>query len=303
MMFLALVCAAGILITTLIGYAAWEARSTRVTVLVDHDAPEGLVFISDPHVRPENINHTRTVIEEINLLKPSIVLVGGDFGYGDLSDPSTLAVWSEIDAPTYAILGNHDYMTGIRGSGMTGRVAWALESVFRSCGKDTRQFYPANPDLEQADAIEQILEQNGITVLRNESVILSLNGTKTIIVGSDDVWAGRAHPPGIPDTDAYIIYLVHEPLVREEWTADLILSGHTHGGQISHPLISLCERLHLVTIRGLSWNGGVPLYISRGIGTSVFRHDYRFLTPPEIVVINPSGWIKPGWTVISLDAE
>jgi hypothetical protein len=303
MTFLALFCAASILIAALIGYAAWEAGTFRITALVDRDAPEGLVFISDPHVRPENIRHTRAAIEEINRLKPSLVLVGGDFGYGSLEDPSIVAIWGEIDAPVYAVLGNHDYLTGIRGSGVTGRVAWALESILRSRGKDTTPFYPGNPDLGQADAIERVLEQNGVTVLRNEAVELSLNGTRTIIIGSDDVWAGRADPPGIPDTDAYIIYLVHEPLVREEWTPDLVLSGHTHGGQVSHPLLSLLDRLDVVDIRGLSWNGEVPLYTSRGIGTSAFRHDYRFLTPPEIVVINPSGGIRPGWTIVSLNSR
>ncbi len=301
--FLAFFCAAGILIAALIGYAAWEGGTIRITALIDHDAPEGLVFISDPHVRPENINHTLAVIEEINRLNPSIVLVGGDFGYGDFEDPSILEIWGEIDAPVYAVLGNHDYLTGITGSGIRGRVAWALESIFRSREKDTRLFYPVNPDLDQADAIERILEQNGVTVLRNEAVELSLNGTRTIIVGSDDVWACRAGPPGIPDTDACIIYLVHEPLVREEWSADVVLSGHTHGGQVSHPLLSLLDRLDVADVRGLSWNGKVPLYISRGISTSAFRHDYRFLTPPEIVVINPAGGIERGWAVISLDSE
>lgn len=301
--FLSLLFAAGILIAALIGYAAWEASTCRVTALVDRDAPEGLVFISDPHVRPENINHVRRIIQEINLLKPSIVLIGGDFGYRGLEDPSILEIWGEIDAPVYAILGNHDYLTGIRGSGIRGRAAWVLESIFRSRGEDTSRFYPGNPDLARADTIERILEQNGVRVLRNEVADLPLNGTRTIIVGVDDVWSGRAVPPGVPDTDAYVIYLVHEPLVRAEWTADIVLSGHTHGGQVSHLLFSVLERLDIVVIRGLSWKGEIPLYTSRGIGTSTFRHEYRFFTPPEIVVLNPQGGIKPGWTIVSLDSR
>lgn len=294
-------CAAGILLAVLIAYSAWEAGTISVTAIVDHDAPEGIVFISDPHAGPGNIDHARAVVTEINRLNPSIVLIGGDFGWGRFEDPAFLAVWGELDAPAYAVLGNHDYLTGIRGSGVPGRIAWILESVLRSRGMDTRQFYPGDPDSGQADAIARSLGQNGIRVLRNEAVELSLNGTRTIIVGSDDLWAGRAEPPAIPDTDAYIIYLVHEPLVREEWNADLVLSGHTHGGQVSHPLLSLLEWLDVADIRGLSWKGAVPLYTSRGIGTSAFPHDYRFLTPPEIVIINPSGGIKPGWAVVSLD--
>jgi predicted MPP superfamily phosphohydrolase len=294
--------AAGILIAALIGYASWEASTYRITALVDRDAPEGIVFISDPHVRPENINQVREIIKQINRLQPSIVLIGGDFLYGSVDDPSYLELWRGIDAPVYAVLGNHDYLTGIKGSGTEGRVAWVLESILRSRGDNTSRFYSDNPDLASADALERILEQNGIRVLRNEAVDLTLNGTRTIIVGVDDVWAGRAYPPSIPDTDAYTIYLVHEPLVRAEWTADLVLSGHTHGGQFHHALFSVLYQLDIVDVRGLSWKGETPLYVSRGIGTSTFRHEYRFFTPPEIVFINPSGGPKPGWTIVSVSS-
>ena len=295
--------AAGILIAALIGYAAWEASTYRITALVDRDAPEGLIFISDPHVRPENINQVREIVKEINRLQPSIVLIGGDFLYGSVEDPSFLELWKEIDAPVYAVLGNHDYLTGIRGSGAEGRVAWILESILRSRGDDTSRFYSDDPDLASAEVIERILEQNGIRVLRNEAVDLTLNGTRTIIVGVDDVWAGRAYPPSISDTDAYTIYLVHEPLVREEWNADLVLSGHTHGGQVNHALFSVLDQLDIIDIRELSWKGETPLYVSRGIGTSTFRHEYRFFTLPEIVVINPSGGLKPGWTNLPVSSS
>lgn len=295
--------AAGILAAALIGYAAWESSTYRITALVDSDAPEGLVFISDPHVRPENINQVREIIEEINRLRPSIVLIGGDFLYGSVDDTSSLEIWGEIDAPVYAVLGNHDYLTGIRGSGTVGRVSWVLESILRSRGYDTGRFYSDNPDLASPDEIEQILEQNGIRVLRNEAVDLTLNGTRTIIVGVDDAWAGRAYPPSIPDTDTYTIYLIHEPLVRADWNADLVLSGHTHGGQVYHALFSVLDQLDIIDIRELSWKGETPLYVSRGIGTSTFRHEYRFFTPPEIVFINPSGMQKPGWTIVPVSSK
>jgi len=294
---------AGILMAALIGYATWEASTYRITVLVDRDAPEGIVFISDPHVRPENINQVKEIIKEINRLQPSVVLIGGDFLYGSMEDPTYLEIWREIDAPVYGVLGNHDYLTGIKGSGARGRIAWILESILRSRGGDTHLFYSTNPDLASANLLERIVEKNGIRVLRNEAIDLTLNGTRTIIVGVDDIWAGRAYPPSIPDTDAYTIYLVHEPLVREEWTPDLVLSGHTHGGQINHALFSVLDQLDIVDIRGLSWEEETPLYISRGIGTSTLRHEYRFYTPPEIVVINPSDEPRAGWTIVSVSSR
>ena len=52
-----------------------------------------------------------------------------------------------------------------------------------------------------------------------------------MLVGIDDGWAGMADPPDVPDTGAYTLYMIHEPDCRADWDADLILAGHTHGGQ------------------------------------------------------------------------
>ena len=53
------------------------------------------------------------MIQQINALHPSVVLIGGDFVYDDGENLSLQEVWSEIDAPVYAVLGNHDYKSGI----------------------------------------------------------------------------------------------------------------------------------------------------------------------------------------------
>ena len=96
-----------ILLTSIIllpAYMAWEARTPDVTVMYIPNAPEGIVFIADPHIRQENIDTVRTVIARINRLKPALVLIGGDFTTPDEEDLSLQAVWAEIDAPVYAVL-------------------------------------------------------------------------------------------------------------------------------------------------------------------------------------------------------
>ena len=60
-------------------YMAWEARTPDVTVMYIPGAPEGIVFIADPHIRHENIDTVRNVINRINRLQPALVLIGGDF--------------------------------------------------------------------------------------------------------------------------------------------------------------------------------------------------------------------------------
>ena len=278
----------------LIGYMHWEAGTVEVTALSVPGAPERIVFIADPHVRPENIEHTREVIRVINSLHPSIVLIGGDFSFHNNENLSLQKVWKEIDAPVYAVLGNHDYLAGINGGGVNGRISWLQELLLRSNDHDAGFLYSDFPDPEHAQAVASVLEQNGVTVLRNEYVELNLDGKRFVLVGVDDIWAEREDAPEIPDTGAYVIYLVHEPAWRPGWDADLVLSGHTHGGQYRIPPMWVIENLHIIQIRGLSWKGDVPLFVTRGTGTSDHAWEFRYLSSPEIVVINPEPGTLPG---------
>ena len=278
----------------LLGYMNWEAGTVEVTALLVPGAPDNIVFIADPHVRPENFEHTREVIRVINRLHPAVVLIGGDFSFHKNENLSLQGVWSEIDAPVYAVPGNHDYLAGIDGGGMKGRISWLQELFLRSNDHDARFLYSDYPDPDHAQAVASVLEQNGVTVLRNEYVELDLDGKRLVLVGVDDIWAERDDPPDIPDTSDFVIYLVHEPAWRKGWNADLVLSGHTHGGQYNIPPLWAIDYLHIIQIRGLSWKGDVPLYITRGTGTSDHAWEFRYLSPPEIVVINPEPETLPG---------
>ena len=278
----------------LLGYMNWEAGTVEVTALLVPGAPDNIVFIADPHVRPENLEHTREVIRVINRLHPAVVLIGGDFSFHKNENLSLQGVWSEIDAPVYAVPGNHDYLAGIDGGGMKGRISWLQELFLRSNDHDARFLYSDYPDPDHAQAVASVLEQNGVTVLRNEYVELDLDGKRLVLVGVDDIWAERDDPPDIPDTSDFVIYLVHEPAWRKGWNADLVLSGHTHGGQYNIPPLWAIDYLHIIQIRGLSWKGDVPLYITRGTGTSDHAWEFRYLSPPEIVVINPEPETLPG---------
>jgi predicted MPP superfamily phosphohydrolase len=288
--------ATGILVIcciVLLGYMNWEAGTVEVTALSIPGAPTGIVFIADPHVRPENIEHTREVIRVINSLHPSLVLIGGDFSYHGHEDLSLQAVWREIDAPVYAVLGNHDYRAGINGSGVDGRISWVEELLLRSHGYDAGFLYSDSPDPDHAQAVASVLEQNGVTVLRNEYVELEPGGKRLVLVGVDDIWAGRADPPKVPDTGAFVIYLVHEPAWGPGWDADLVLAGHTHGGQYNILPLQAIEFFHIIPIRGLFWKGDVPLYVTGGTGTSDQAWEFRYLSPPEVVVINPEPGTLP----------
>jgi len=70
-------------------------------------------------------------------------------------------------------------------------------------------------------------------------------------------------PPDVPETDAFTVYLIHEPSCRADWDADLILAGHTHGGQFLFPIIDQLNDHGIIELAGMFDADGTPTYISR----------------------------------------
>jgi hypothetical protein len=242
------------------------------------------VFISDPHLKQGNIDSTRHIVDEINALDPSLVLILGDFVYGDGEDLYLQDVWSRIDAPVYAILGNHDYMSGTDAASWVRKNSAVSSCCFNVDGYNVSSLRDETNDTGYAERLVGVLEKNGVKVMRNEYVELELNGKQLMLVGVDDGWAGMANPPEIPSTDDYTLYMIHEPDCRADWDADLTIAGHTHGGQF----LPKGTRVPGKEISGLCERNGSFCYITRGIGTSNFAVELRIFATPEIVVINPS---------------
>jgi uncharacterized protein len=270
-----------------LGYMYTEGKSpAEITPLEIDSAPAGIVFIADPHLRETNIDQTREIIRQINKLHPSLVLIGGDFTYKDEINLSLQDIWSEIDSPVYAVLGNHDYDSGMGALSILDKTIQVSKTSLQSGNYNTCDLRDNSSDYEYADRLAGVLTGAGVRVLRNEYEEITIGGRNVIIVGVDDCWAGMADPPEVPDKDAFIIYLIHEPECRADWNADLILAGHTHGGQIIPPGSERVISGGLVTLSGKIQKGHTTTYISRGIGTSNLDVSLRY-SPPEIVVINP----------------
>jgi len=279
-----------ILLPSMTGYMAWEARAVDVTVLEIDGAPEGIVYITDPHVRPSNIDHVREVIDEVNRLDPSLILIGGDFVTGEESDFTAQEVWRSLDAPAYAVLGNHDYRVGTDAmTGIERTLAVSASADVTAAGYDVTALNDGSADTTFADGLAGTLEENDVHVLRNDYTRVSAGDEEVVIVGVDDGWAGRADPPDVPATDTFTIYLVHEPSCRADWDADLILAGHTHGGQFLFPVVAQLNDYGIVELAGMFETNGTPTYVSRGVcSADVAGVDLRFNCPPEIVLINPT---------------
>lgn len=275
------------LIPASVGYMYTEGRSSEVTRLEIDGAPAGIVYIADPHLRASNINHTREIIRQINDLHPSAVLIGGDFTYEDGEDLSLQEVWAGLDAPVYAVLGNHDYMSGNSAVSGLGKMIGAQNVSMDPGNYNTSCLRDTSTDYEYADRLTAVLTANGVRVLRNEFEEITINGRNVTIVGVDDGWAGMADPPAVPENDSFVIYMIHEPECRAEWDADLILAGHTHGGQFIPSGIERILSGGMVTLSGKIVDGNTTTYITRGTGTSNLDVELRFFSSPEIVYITP----------------
>jgi hypothetical protein len=161
----------------------------------------------------------------------------------------------------------------------TGFASFDKDAYDVSCLRDE------STDLAYAARLTAELEKNGVTVLNNEYLVVDAGGQDLMLVGIDDGWAGMADPPVVPATGAYTLYMIHEPDCRADWEADLILAGHTHGGQF------LPQNMPVpgFELSGHVERNGVSTYITRGIGTSNLGVELRLFATPEIVVINPTG--------------
>ncbi len=269
-------------LTASLGAVAFEPRSCEITSLAVEGAPDGIVFIADPHLREGNLSQARTAVDQINAMHPKLVLIGGDFVFGKGEDLAIHSLWSEIDAPVYAVLGNHDYHSGDHASSLVGKIVSVRSASLQAGQYDVTHLQDNTTDRAYADELEAVLEQNGVHVLRNEVVELEIDGKPVRLVGVDDGWAGMAAPPALEPTDAFTIYMIHEPECIGEWDADLILAGHTHGGQFLPA--GVANRLGL---SGESQQNNTTVYVTRGIGTSSLPWEVR-VAPPEILRIVPA---------------
>jgi uncharacterized protein len=125
------------------------------------------------------------------------------------------------------------------------------------------------------NAMTQALEAQQIRVLRNSHFALHTDHAQLWLLGVDDLWWGaddlEAVVQHIPSHDPKIL-LCHNPMgirMAAEHHIDLVLSGHTHGGQVRLPLVGAIygnPRLGKRFIQGWNRLDGTQIYVSRGIG-------------------------------------
>lgn len=227
------------------------------------------VLVSDFHLGPyKKEDFVERVVSKINEQRPDVIFIAGDFVYDDISQIQYLDPIKNLKAPlgVFAVLGNHDYGEG--GPGMV------LEK-----------------DKGRSNVIREKLESLGVRVLVNDARVITKDGEKILLIGSDDVWTGRdkIHRAARIFLHTTLV-LSHNPDIiwkAEKSGIDLVLAGHTHGGQIRLPGIgpvpNIPDELGRAYDRGLFQFGNTQLFITSGLGEMGPRA--RLLVPPEIVVL------------------
>ncbi len=147
----------------------------------------------------------------------------------------------------------------------------------------------------RAQDLVRELERDGWVHLRNRKYGRRVDGVPMEIVGLDDPHVHRADLSVAPRTtpDAFGLAVVHSPDPAPELAAlgyDLVVAGHTHGGQIRLPLVgALVTNCSVPTrlARGLARLGGTYLHVSPGLGTSKYA-PFRLLCRPEATLLELS---------------
>jgi len=206
-------------------------------------------------------------VELANSLEPDVVALTGDYvSYSRNFAHSAAELLGGLRASrgVFAVLGNHDFRVG-------------------------------------AELVTRALRRSGIEVLRNRHTYLRAGAAELFLAGVDDLWfnsnlprALRSIPRGRP-----VVLLSHNPRIvaaAAHYSVDLVLSGHTHGGQVRLPFLERMRAGAAARPRRrfhTGWDalGRTRIYISRGLGTIVVP--LRVACPPEMPLLTLSARPTP----------
>lgn len=235
------------------------------------NAPFRLAVLSDIHIGAggRGMERWQRALAQVKKEQPDAILLLGDYVTSHAGTPFLQEAFREVHAPlgVYAVLGNHDHWAG-------------------------------------SGEITPILEEQGIQMLTNRAVRLRKGKGELWLVGIDDLWSGKPDwQKAFRDVprNAPVVLLSHNPdaaLMPYHERADLIVSGHTHGGQVWLPLARVLARVFGVTLiphseygsrypHGLRREGRTWVYVTKGVTAG--NRLPRWFNAREVVVIEIPG--------------
>ncbi|WP_448070792.1 metallophosphoesterase [Georgenia yuyongxinii] len=302
---------------SLTGLAAlgWALTEARLYTLRRHTVPVlpagartlRVLHVSDLHLTPHQRDKIAWV-RALDRLDPDFVVTTGDNMAHREALPAVLEAYGPLlDRPGAFVLGSNDYF------------APRPKNPARYLLPDARTAMPPEPPRLPSDEIADAFRRAGWKDLTNRRDAVVVGGTEISLVGVDDPHLDRDRFPNVPatagrtaadarprGTPARGLHLgvAHAPYVRvldamRDDGCDLVLAGHTHGGQLCLPLagalVTNCD-LDRARASGLhGWPGGRPgtpggagsvwLHVSAGLGTSPYT-PVRFACRPEASLLS-----------------
>jgi uncharacterized protein len=270
-----------------LAYSYWEAqaftlRRATASVLPTGQAPMRLLHLSDLHLVPGQ-RRKQQWVRSLRVLRPDLVIVTGDFMSHQDAVPHVLDTLDPFfDAPGAFVLGSNDYYA-----------PRPLNPARYLAGPS--QLEPQRAMLPWGDLVDG-LTTNGWLDLGNARATMKVDGREVDVRGVDDPHISRddydaVAGPFDPAADLSL-GVTHAPYLRildamAADGADLVLAGHTHGGQLCVPgvgaLVTNCD-LDRKRAKGLSSHRGAALHVSAGLGTSPYA-PVRFACRPEATLL------------------
>lgn len=220
--------------------------------------PVKIALVADLHIGlfSGNERQLKLIVKKINQQQPDLVVVAGDWTYEPENKlVQELAVLQQIQAPVYSVNGNHD------------------------------EQYPGPPI--QALLAQALQENNVIDI---EAKVVEFDEFRLIGIG--DLWAGKSdmrYMPELPQDKPWVI-LSHNPdtvdMVPKLKYKPLMLSGHTHGGQVELPWLTdyVMKKVSILGHKkGLYIHENANVFVT--VGTGMVGVPFRFRVPPTIDII------------------
>jgi predicted MPP superfamily phosphohydrolase len=245
----------------------------------------------------------RKLIRKVNSLQPDLILFTGDFlCRSRLENPEGLKLTLEslkANVGCFAVLGNHDYDQfvtvnkkgdyDVEAPSKASNISKGFKRLF--CGVNlTKHVTDQARQVKMHEDLMTLLQQTPFQLLNNTSKLVAYNGSWINICGLEEYTLGRfnpdfafkhyqAHYPGI--------ILSHNPDILpmlKHYPGNLILAGHTHGGQVNLPILwkRFTRIEHDQFKRGLKTLDKKWVYINRGISSLM---KFRWFATPELTFI------------------
>ncbi len=291
----------------------------RFTVRLDSKRlpPNGLTilhlsdfhFKADGRVQARKVAHLQTLLAREHF---DVVALTGDLIHDIGGLPGAMALIESL-CPClglYFVPGNHDYAEytpwgvfghtwreNAQGDASARDLRHAISALLDFVGKVARNDLVRMPVcFNDVPAMLEALSTLGVQPLVNTSTRLSVDGVDVWFAGVDDELEGQsdlAAALGDIPLAAPLVLLAHNPDI---WLqdgvdrADLVLSGHTHGGQIQLPIIGAVhtQGTHLRRSQPAGWfeRGRSRMFVSRGLGESI---PLRFRARPQVALMHLIG--------------